>query len=213
MLPARDDTATTEYHRGLPLPVHPPMLAPEPPRSQHPRPVPMQFAPRPHSNLPPHPRTPQSPPPPPGPTLAPHPRATPQSTLPPPGPTLAQRAPSPQPTRSALPSSPPMQLAPRPGTAPAWGSPAPCTTCPFRQPPDRTLTLPDQQPTNPPVATELIPAGGTGSTTILQAVAPPPIRRRPTPPPPRRSYLLHLQVGLWIVITVGLLILALRPAP
>ena len=197
MLPARDDTATTEYHRGLPLPVHPPMLAPEPPRT--PRPAPMQIAPRPHSNLPPHPRTP------------------PQPTLP--APTLASRnptpprAPSPQPARAALPSPAPMQLSPRPGTAPAWGSPAPCTTCPFRQPPDRTLILPDQQPAGPPIATELIPAGGTGSTTILQAVAPPPVRRRPTPPPPRRSYLLHLQVGLWIVITVGLLILALRPAP
>ena len=104
-----------------------------------------------------------------------------------------------------------MQLSPRPGTAPAWGSPAPCTTCPFRQPPDRTLILPDQQPASPPIATELIPVGATGSTTILQAVAPQPIRRRPTPPPPRRSYLLHLQVGLWVVITVGLLILALRP--
>jgi hypothetical protein len=192
MLPARDDTATTEYHRGLPLPVHPPLLAPEPPRNQRPGPASPQIAAR--------------------------PRTTPQPTLPPPGPTLASRGPtqprsapqSTQPPRSALPPAP-MQLAPRPGTAPAWASPAPCTTCPFRQPPDRTLILPDQQATSPPTATQLIPAGGTGSTTILQAVAPPPVRRRPTPPPPRRSYLLHLQVGLWIVITIGLLILALRP--
>jgi hypothetical protein len=153
-----DDLATVEYHRGPPLPVRPPLLAPEP--------------------------------------------------------------------RIAIPRPGPPQL-PRPSAA--------CPTCPFRQVADRTLVLHDAPPprlpapaaaqlrasTTPqsvasnrvpePTATQLRPIGGTGSTTVLQAVAPAPPRPRPPPPPHRRAWLAHLQLALWLVIAAGLLILAFRP--
>lgn len=157
---------------------------------------------------------------PPRPTLlAPEPRPpTPRS---PPGPAPLTSLPRPTPlTPLPRPGTSAMQIAPRPGTPPAWSQPAACTTCPFRQPPDRTLVLPDAQtpldPTPPrspqgPTATQLRPSQ-SGSTTVLQAVAPPPPAKRMVLPlpPPRRSPLVYVQLGLWLVIAAGLLILAVR---
>jgi hypothetical protein len=142
----------------------------------------------------------------------------------------------PLPVRPSLLAPEPRFSSPRPGPPQLPRPSAACPTCPFRQVVNHPPMLPDGTParlpeptaapsrpatTTPqavasarlpePTATQLRPIGGTGSTTVLQAVAPAPPRPRPPPPPPPRAWLAHLQLALWLVIAAGLLILAFRP--
>lgn len=167
MTTPRDDLATVEWHRGSPLPVRPPLLAPEPPRITSPAPLP-----RPSPVLPFPVQRPGAPPP-------------------------GQPFPAPRPT-------PARHGAPSPRAEAAI-----CPTCPYRQVAPPAGHEPTATQLQPVAAPHLPPTGGTGSTTVLQAVAPAP-RRRPPPPPPRRHALIYVQAVLWALIVIGLLILLLR---
>lgn len=90
----------------------------------------------------------------------------------------------------------------------------PALPLPARLPPPTrvaaTATLTELRPASPPTrtgtTTEIRPAAG--ATTVIQPVAPRAPQRRPHPAP---AHLARLQLGLWLVIAVGLLLLAFRP--
>lgn len=202
MSTACDDIATTVYLREPPLPVHPPHLAPEPPREPHCGTCPFrQEAPitlvLPDDLQPgPAPARPRRAPVPPVPApQPPPPRARPALVTAEPALPLPRHAPV-LPRPAARPPDPVTTHA-----APTLGSPEPAA--PF-------ATLTEFRPAAAPAGstTEVRPVASSAAPTVVQQVSPP---RRGLPS--LRPRLALIQLGLWVVIAGGLLFLAFRSPP
>lgn len=205
MSPSHDDVATTIYLREPPRPVHPPRLAPEPARPPDcptcpfrqdapitlVLPTDMQPGPRPTRPLasrhaPTLPRATDRPAP-----TRPEPGASPAPRH---APTLPRATGRPAPTLAAL---------PEPGASPARPAPHPMSA-----------TLTELRPVDAAphastgTTTDIRPAAGSAAPTVVQPLA--AARRHPRPLP--RSALKWVQIGLWVVIAGGLLVLAFRPS-